>query len=96
MKSLPIIDKVSPDCAVETSRAASGVKGRYSFISLGCPKNLVDSERMLGRLRDEGYQLVPETEGVDFVVINTCGFIDNARTESFQAINREHSLPMPN
>ncbi len=89
MKSLPIIDQSSVGCQTTPSAAAgSQSKGRYSFISLGCPKNLVDSERMLGRLRDEGYDLVSEPEGCDFVVINTCGFIDNARAESFQAIDQ--------
>ncbi|MGV3607141.1 MAG: 30S ribosomal protein S12 methylthiotransferase RimO [Planctomycetaceae bacterium] len=62
-------------------------KGKYAFVSLGCPKNLVDSERMLGLLKIDGYQLTPEPEGADFVVVNTCGFIERARTESFQAID---------
>lgn len=88
MKSLPIIETGSASCTTGQRPVATGTKGRYSFISLGCPKNLVDSERMLGRLRDDGYELVAETEGCDFVVINTCGFIDNARTESFQAIDQ--------
>lgn len=88
MKSLPILDQGAPACDSGQRTVATGSKGRYSFISLGCPKNLVDSERMLGRLRDEGYELVDENQGCDFVVINTCGFIDNARTESFQAIDQ--------
>ncbi|MCA9188881.1 MAG: hypothetical protein KDA99_24825, partial [Planctomycetales bacterium] len=46
----------------------------YAFVSLGCPKNLVDSERMLGLLQLDGYQLVPDPDGADFVVVNTCGF----------------------
>jgi len=54
-------------------------KGTYAFVSLGCPKNLVDSERMLGLLKIDGYQLVNEPEGADFVVVNTCGFIDRAK-----------------
>src|SRR6187455_593666 len=62
-------------------------KGTYSFVSLGCPKNLVDSERMLGLLRLDGYELVSNPEGADFVVVNTCGFIERARTESFSAID---------
>ena len=62
-------------------------KGRYSFISLGCPKNTVDSERMLGLLQLDGYELVPEPLNVDFVVVNTCGFIEEARTESYGAID---------
>ncbi len=62
------------------------VKGRYAFVSLGCPKNLVDSERMLGLLQLDGYELVADPEGADFVVVNTCGFIESARDESFAAI----------
>lgn len=61
-------------------------KGTYAFISLGCPKNLVDSERMLGLLSLDGYELVGEPEGTDFVVVNTCGFIEQARQESRGAI----------
>ena len=62
-------------------------KGSYAFVSLGCPKNLVDSERMLGLLQLDGYELVSEPEGADFVVVNTCGFIERARDESFAAID---------
>jgi ribosomal protein S12 methylthiotransferase len=62
-------------------------KGRYAFVSLGCPKNLVDSERMLGMLQLDGYQLVNDPKGADFAVVNTCGFIEAARTESFAAID---------
>jgi len=62
-------------------------KGRYSFISLGCPKNTVDSERMLGLLQLDGYELVREPVDADFVVVNTCGFIEEARTESYGAID---------
>jgi len=61
-------------------------KGTCSIISLGCPKNLVDGERMLGLLRLGGYQLVPEPEGADFVIVNTCGFLEIARHESLQTI----------
>jgi len=61
-------------------------KGTYAFVSLGCAKNLVDSERMLGLLQLDGYQLVAEPQGVDFVIINTCGFIDSARDESYGVI----------
>lgn len=63
------------------------IKGTYAFISLGCPKNTVDSERMLGLLKLDGYQLVADPAGSDFVVVNTCGFIEAARKESFQAID---------
>ncbi len=62
-------------------------KGRYAFIALGCPKNLVDSERMLGMLQLEGYELVADPQGADFAIVNTCGFIEQARTESFAAID---------
>ena len=62
-------------------------KGSYAFISLGCPKNTVDSERMMGLLKLDGYQLVSDPVNSDFVVVNTCGFIEQARQESFGAID---------
>src|ERR1700690_865565 len=58
----------------------------FAFVSLGCPKNLVDSERMLGKLAQEGHALVPDADGADVVVINTCGFIEPARQESLAVI----------
>ncbi|CAN5394065.1 30S ribosomal protein S12 methylthiotransferase RimO [soil metagenome] len=58
----------------------------FAFVSLGCPKNLVDSERMLGKLAQEGYVLSPDPEGADVVVVNTCGFIEPARQESIGVI----------
>jgi ribosomal protein S12 methylthiotransferase len=58
----------------------------FAFVSLGCPKNLVDSERMLGKLVQDGYTLVPDAGGADVVVINTCGFIESARQESLGVI----------
>ncbi len=58
----------------------------FAFVSLGCPKNLVDSERMLGRLAQDGYALTPDADGADVVVINTCGFIEPARQESLSVI----------
>src|SRR5438309_11598805 len=61
-------------------------KGTYACVSLGCPKNLVDTERMLGKLAQDGYALVPEADGADVVVINTCGFIEAARQESLGVI----------
>jgi ribosomal protein S12 methylthiotransferase len=66
--------------------ATADCKGTYAFVSLGCPKNLVDSERMLGLLQLDGYRLVQEPKGADFVVVNTCGFIERARQESFATI----------
>ena len=56
------------------------------FISLGCPKALVDSERILTQLRTEGYEVVSSYQGADVVVVNTCGFIDSAKAESLDAI----------
>ncbi len=84
-------DPVSPATVTTTliqldDQAPPQAKGTYAFISLGCPKNLVDSERMLGLLQLDGYELVGEPAGADFVVVNTCGFIEAARQESFGAI----------
>ncbi len=62
------------------------VKARVSFVSLGCSKNLVDSERMLGLLAQDGFALVPEGQESDLVIVNTCGFIDAARQESCNVI----------
>ncbi|WP_417450869.1 30S ribosomal protein S12 methylthiotransferase RimO [Kordiimonas sp.] len=59
---------------------------KVGFVSLGCPKALVDSERILTKLRSEGYEISPEYQGADVVVVNTCGFIDSAKEESFSAI----------
>jgi ribosomal protein S12 methylthiotransferase len=70
-----------------TDTERSGPKGKYAFISLGCPKNLVDSERMLGMLQLDGYELVNDPQGADFAIVNTCGFIEQARQESFGAID---------
>lgn len=67
-------------------------KGTYAFVSLGCAKNLVDSERMLGLLQLDGYKLVREPAGADFVIVNTCGFIESARTESFGVIEEMQDL----
>jgi ribosomal protein S12 methylthiotransferase len=59
---------------------------RVGFVSLGCPKALVDSERILSRLRAEGYAIAPSYQDADAVVVNTCGFLDSARAESLDAI----------
>jgi ribosomal protein S12 methylthiotransferase len=59
---------------------------RVSFVSLGCPKALVDSERIITRLRAEGYEIARKHDGADLVVVNTCGFLDSARDESLAAI----------
>ncbi len=59
---------------------------RISFVSLGCPKALVDSERIITRLRAEGYELTKAHDGADAVIVNTCGFLDSAKAESLEAI----------
>jgi ribosomal protein S12 methylthiotransferase len=59
---------------------------KVSFVSLGCPKALVDSERIITRLRAEGYELSRTHQGADLVVVNTCGFLDSAQAESLEAI----------
>ena len=59
---------------------------RIGMVSLGCPKALVDSERILTRLRAEGYAISPDYAGADAVIVNTCGFLDSARAESLEAI----------
>lgn len=59
---------------------------RLSFVSLGCPKALVDSERILTHLRAEGYELSRRHDGADVVIVNTCGFLDSAKAESLEAI----------
>ncbi len=84
---LPIVSSSQP-----SKEKSSDTKGRYAFVSLGCPKNLVDSERMLGLLQLDGYELISEPEESDFVVVNTCGFIESARKESFSAIDQMLAL----
>ena len=61
---------------------------KVSFVSLGCPKALVDSERIITRLRAEGYELARDHRGADLVVVNTCGFLDSAQAESLAAIGK--------
>ena len=81
-KSLPLSSATSAPLA----------KGSYAFISLGCPKNLVDSERMLGKLAQDGYALQADADGADVVVVNTCGFIEPARQESLGVIREMLAL----
>ena len=63
-----------------------GKTPKVGIVSLGCPKALVDSERIITRLRAEGYQIAPDYAGADLVLVNTCGFLDSARDESLSAI----------
>ncbi|MFD1477085.1 30S ribosomal protein S12 methylthiotransferase RimO [Ancylobacter polymorphus] len=75
-------DIASPDAL----SPARGEAPRISFVSLGCPKALVDSERIITSLRSEGYELSRHHEGADLVIVNTCGFLDSAKAESLAAI----------
>ncbi len=59
---------------------------KVGFVSLGCPKALVDSERILTQLKTEGYEVAQDYDGADLVVVNTCGFIESAVQESLDAI----------
>ena len=68
------------------AQAGAAAVPRVGFVSLGCPKALVDSERILTQLRAEGYAIAPDYAGADLVVVNTCGFIDDAVEESLEAI----------
>ncbi len=69
-----------------TARAMSATPPKVGFVSLGCPKALVDSERIITQLRSEGYQIAADYDGADVVVVNTCGFLDLAKQESLEAI----------
>jgi ribosomal protein S12 methylthiotransferase len=71
--------------ARRNARAKAAVP-KVGIVSLGCPKALVDSERIVTRLRAEGYQLVPDYKGADAVIVNTCGFLNSAKEESLAAI----------
>ena len=65
----------------------NNIAPKVGMVSLGCPKALVDSERIITQLRSEGYQIAPDYEGADAVIVNTCGFIDSAKQESLDAIS---------
>jgi len=67
-------------------RRAPAPVPRVGFVSLGCPKALVDSERIITKLRAEGYAIAPDYAGADVVVVNTCGFLNSAKAESLEAI----------
>lgn len=84
MSQLPIITQ--PESERSPADPTGYSKGTYAFVSLGCAKNLVDSEKMLGTLALDGYTLVSEPAGADFVIVNTCGFIESSREESKSVI----------
>ena len=74
---------IAPRAHIETPRPGQPTIG---MVSLGCPKALVDSERILTRLRAEGYAISPDYAGAEAVIVNTCGFLDSAKAESLEAI----------
>jgi len=80
--------ELRPDLAPKMQINSTSRKGQpqIGMVSLGCPKALVDSERILTRLRAEGYAISPEYGGADAVIVNTCGFLDSAKLESLDAI----------
>ena len=95
MLTLPIVDPNSTATCPSAGGAPqllaieppdANCRGTFAMVSLGCPKNLVDSERMLGLLRQDGWQLVAEPKGADLVVVNTCAFIDASREESYGVV----------
>jgi ribosomal protein S12 methylthiotransferase len=73
---------------VRSNNSPKSAAPAVSFVSLGCPKALVDSERIITRLRAEGYALSREHKGADLVIVNTCGFLDSAQAESLDAIGQ--------
>ena len=76
-----------PDLAnAKVAESRSANQPTIGMVSLGCPKALVDSERILTRLRAEGYGVSPDYSGADAVIVNTCGFLDSAKAESLEAI----------
>jgi ribosomal protein S12 methylthiotransferase len=89
---LPIISDTQAPASKQSDQQEGGQRGRYAVVSLGCPKNLVDTEQMLGRLDEDGYQMTDSVDDADFVVVNTCGFIDSAREESLGAIDEMLAL----
>jgi len=78
--------KSPPKAAPKLRRTRASRTPRVGLVSLGCPKALVDSERIVTRLRAEGYELSPNYAGADVVVVNTCGFLNSAKDESLSAI----------
>ena len=101
MRSLPIVDPAAAAAGCSTAAGPLPViapgdpatrRGTFSLVTLGCPKNLVDSERMLGLLRDDGWQFVPEAAGSDLVIVNTCAFLESSRRESYGVIEEMLSL----
>lgn len=89
---LPVVNQTDSATVPAPQGDDSDARGSYAVVSLGCPKNLVDTEQMLGRLDQDGYRMVGDVGSADFVVVNTCGFIDSAREESLGAIDEMLAL----
>src|SRR5262249_13076801 len=87
MPSAGLLAPIHPVTAMpdDKSGESQGRAPTVSFVSLGCPKALVDSERIVTHLRAEGYELVREHAGADVVIVNTCGFLASAQSESLAA-----------
>jgi ribosomal protein S12 methylthiotransferase len=85
-----------PAALLEASPTPTSTRPKVGFVSLGCPKNLVDSEVMMGLLHHNGAELIQRADDADIIVINTCSFIDSAKQESVNTIlemvqhKREH------
>ena len=82
---LPIVSQTTSSQRL-SSASSPKILGKCSLIALGCPKNLVDGERILGLLRDAGWELTTDPDRADVVIVNTCGFLRSAREESFAVI----------
>ena len=76
----------SKSSSVLTPEESKPAAPKVGFVSLGCPKNLVDSEVMMGMLSQAGADLVPQAEDADVIVVNTCSFIESAQQESVNAV----------
>lgn len=85
-KQTTTLDTAKKTLSRSAEQPNSSTDARIGFVSLGCPKNLVDSERILTQLRTEGYDVVPSYNDADLVIVNTCGFIDAAVEESLDTI----------
>src|SRR4051812_28167825 len=88
--------KIKTKASAKERRLAHGSSAarpvpKVGFVSLGCPKALVDSERIITKLRAEGYVIARDYAGADVVVVNTCGFLDSAKRESLDAIGEAMS-----
>src|ERR1700676_157657 len=77
---------VAVDNARENATLTAPLRPKVGFVSLGCPKNLVDSEVMMGMLSEGGFELTPQASDADVIVVNTCSFIDPAKKESIDTI----------